>query len=476
MQRFRKQFILILLSLSSCLPVPNYETETPSESCGCETVAREALGLGEFEIGDWPRRDWWNEFDDPVLTKLIEEALKLSPTLKRAEASLKAAYEVAYQKRARLFPEIDFTGNDNWQHLSKDGFYREYAPVIPAVVNDITFGLSYYYEFDFWGKNRDLFKAALGMAAAMAAEKMQAELILTTSIAYTYSQLQLLLYKRSLLERYEMNNQAIHDIRVKRGVNAIDTTVVQLQARSNTLDAQAPILQIDEQIRNQIHKIKALTGLGQDAAIEIPCRAVRAIQVCLPENLSLDLVARRPDLIAQKARLEAAAKEIGAARTDFYPNFNLMGLIGFESVFWNKLLKTTSYSGNFQPAVHLPIFTAGRIKAQLMEKVDQFNQTVFAYEEMILLAAQEIADSLAAIRRLQSEIEVRSSSLTVAEQQEKLTQRRLQYAIDDRMALLESQNAVLSTKIELSDLEYGKQLANIILIRGLGGGYCGLPE
>ncbi len=187
--------------------------------------------------------------------------------------------------------------------------------------------------------------------------------------------------------------------------------------------------------------------------------------------LSLDLIARRPDLAAQKARVESAAKEIGAAKTDFYPNINLMGVVGLESLFWSTLFQQKNYSSSLEPALHLPIFTAGRLRAQLMEKVAVFNEAVYTYDELILQATQEIADNLTAMARIQKEIELRTRSLTVAQTKAKLNWRRFQNAIEDRIGFLNAKNQVLNEELILIQLEYGKQLASIQLIRSLGGGY-----
>ncbi len=463
----RYLLFLLLLLAHACVQVPSHELAKLEDSCGCETVVHKT----DIEIGDWPNPDWWRQFDDPVLTGLIEQALLLSPTLKKAEENLKAAHQVSIQKRARLFPEVDLSGTDNWQHLPKSGFFRAFAPTVPAMVNDVTIGLSYFYEFDFWGKNRDLFRSALGQEAAMAAEKLQAELILTTSIAYTYSELQLLLRKKDLLEQIEANTKAIEQIRGKRVKNSLDAEPQELTSRSGTLDSSAPLVQIKEAIEDHLHKLKALSGVGQDAQLEIVYKPLNAIQVALPERLDLDLVAMRPDLVAQRQRVESAAKLIDAAKTDFYPNINISGLIGTESVIWSKLFTRDGYGANMEPAIHLPIFTAGRIKAQLMEKVAEFNEAVFDYNNLILHAAQEIADVLSSLMRLQKEIEIRDHSLSVAQKQEEITNRRFINALDDRMSLLAQKNSVLQWEITLSELVYGKQLAKINLIRALGGGY-----
>lgn len=464
-------FLGILLIAYSCAPVPPHELAEVMDSCGCEQVGEEALKSGNFLEEEAPPEVWWKKIQDPLLIQLIERALVLSPTLQRAEASLKAAEHVAKQKQAVLFPELWFDAEDDWQHLSKSGFFRAYAPTIPPVVNDITVGLSFSYEFDFWGKNRDIFEASLGQAAALAAERIQAELILTTSIAYTYTELQLLLLSKEILERRKSNELAIQDFRLKRQQNALDTAITQLGSQANTLEVQTTLTELDLDIENQIHKLKALIGVGQDAQLVIKPKFITPLQVSLPKNLSLDLISRRPDLIAQKARIESASKEIGAAKKDFYPNIDLMSFIGLESVKVSKLFQGSSFSGSITPAIHLPIFTAGRLRAHLKEKVANFNEAVYAYNQLILQTAQEVADRLTDLFFLEKEIENAKALLQIARKQADLTQRRRENALDNLMDVKLAENVVLKQEIELVAFEYGKQLEAILLIRALGGGY-----
>ena len=151
--------------------------------------------------------------------------------------------------------------------------------------------------------------------------------------------------------------------------------------------------------------------MDQDAELQVEARPLNSVVFEVPENLPLNLIGRRPDLIAQKARLEAAAKEINAAKTHFYPSFNLRAFAGLESVFWSKLFSADSYFGALQPALNLPIFNAGMIKANLMGKVAEFNEAVASYDALILKAAQEIADILSTIDRFEKEAGIRELSL-----------------------------------------------------------------
>lgn len=468
-------FTSFVFVLGSCVRIPDHDLAKEICSCECESVVKEALILKEFEEGDWPSREWWKRFQDPVLDELIASALKLNPTLKVAEDRLKLAHEIAMQQRAKLYPEVYLEGDDNWQHYSKTGFFRTYAPNIPPVVNDVNLGLSFSYEFDFWGKNRALFHSALQRAHAAELEKMQSELILTTSIAYSYAELQLLLYKKEILEQRNANREAVSEIRAKRIKYALDNKIDWLDASSQTLVVTARLTEIDQELYRKVHQLKALSGIGQDASLKLVYRPIPVLKATLPKNLSLNLIARRPDLLAQKMLLEGAAFEIDAAKTDFYPNINLAALAGFETVStvfpFSKIFQAGSFSGNLNPAIYLPIFTAGRLKAALYEKVAAFNEAVHAYNELILLSAQEVADSLTTLAYLHKEATVHKDLLEVAKEQLQYINRRFVHALNSRISLLDAQNAVLEEEIKLADIEYAKLLATVLLIRHLGGGY-----
>jgi NodT family efflux transporter outer membrane factor (OMF) lipoprotein len=469
--RYLKFLCLIFLCAFGCTPQPKDKLATLSTSSECNSVVQDALKTDLFSLGDWPSKEWWRDFEDPVLNWLIEAGLHTSPTLKRAESRFKAAAQVALQKKALLFPEVAFDADTDWEHLSKDGFFRAFAPTIPPVVNDINLGFSLRYEFDFWGKNRSIFKAALGEAVAYAAETASAELMLTTSIAYTYAQLQFLLYKERLLEKLLFNQELITGIRIKRKENALDTKLLPLGTEANTLQTLARLVEVRKQSLLELHRLKALTALGQDNALKIEYFPLNPLTLTVPSNLSIDLISRRPDLTAQRARVEAAAKLIHVAQTAFYPNVNLMAFVGLESVHWSTLLRGKNYSGSLEPAIHLPIFTAGRLRAGLEEKASLFNEAVFAYNELILQVAEEVADRLTDLMLLQEQIEIRKSYLRTGQDEAALTQRRFAHAIDDQLALLDAKNVVLERELLLAELEYGKQLAGILLIRALGGGY-----
>ena len=140
--------------------------------------------------------------------------------------------------------------------------------------------------------------------------------------------------------------------------------------------------------------IKSLTGQGPDAEEVFAKPSVVLEQAFpLPDHVALNLLSRRPDLMAQIWRVESAAHQIGVAKTYFYPNFNLSSLGGFETLAFGTMFSWNSKMGSLLPAFTLPIFNAGRLRANVNSKEDQYETEVYAYNELLLSAAREVAVS-----------------------------------------------------------------------------------
>jgi outer membrane protein TolC len=194
----------------------------------------------------------------------------------------------------------------------------------------------------------------------------------------------------------------------------------------------------------------------------------------LPDNISSDLLARRPDLMAQICRVEAAAKEIGAAKADFYPNVNLSAFAGLESLAFSNLFRD-SKTGSLMPAIHLPIFTGGRLRANLRSKVAAFNQAVYAYNDLVLTAAKEVADQIVTVGAIIDGLSQQVDAYEDTAAQYDLLFLRYDKGIDNYLTVLDGENDVLQQRFLLVG-QYMDHLSSILnLIKRLGGGYISGP-
>ncbi len=462
-----------LLCLSGCVSLPKDEQTAhllPPPSV--ELSVEKSLESGLFEIKDWPRSNWWAIFQSDQLNQLIVEALRQNPTIQRVEKRVTSAKQIAKVVRSRLFPLLFFDADESWEYLSYHGLYRALNPHVPINANLVDLTLSFTYEFDFWGKNRNLFLAAVGESKAQEAESAEVQLIVTTSLAQAYFALQTNLLRKNLYEQLVQVRQETFTLQRLLQKKALLSKLQPLLSEENLLEAQKWLLTIKDEIEVDRHLINVFRGKGPDAPLILDQEFSFPLkQLPIPSNLSLDLLARRPDLMAQIWRVEALAHEVGAAKADFYPDIHLTALIGLESVLYRFLLNTHSKTAALQPAIHLPIFTAGAIRANIRAKKAQFDAAVNDYNDLLLKSAQEVADLLVLAQTIYQQKQDQEQIVQAAAERFALTNLRQQKGLDNMLSWYLSKEEWIFKQLDDVSLLYSQYLATIKLIKALGGGY-----
>lgn len=464
-----------LLFLYGCVSVPKEETEcsllvSPSlEKTIDEGVAQNIL------VEALPPCQWWNLFEDETLSYLIEVALQANPSLQEAMAKVERATNEAKVKRADLFPFIGLRGHVNIQHIPEFSLLRAFAITVPGNDDEYFLGLDFTYEFDFWGKRKNLYRAALGEVKAQEAEKVQADLLISTSLAAAYFNFQADREKYHLILKQEELWGSLVELRKQRQMHALDNASEVLEAE-NALSMTRKSGVISRQlIAIDRHLLLSLLGEGPEAEEFIcPASFDSLVRVPIPEYLGCDLLAYRPDLMAQIWRVEAAALEVGAAKADFYPNINLSALGKIDTVFYEKFFSSGARGYSVEPAFHLPIFTAGKIKANLEEKWAILEEEIMSYNSLLLNAAKDVADRIVDLKAADEDLALQKEIVDNRKKSSQLAEDRFQHALNNRLD-------VLSSRLDLIEQQWGEvedkrqyYLAAIQLIRALGGGYQGL--
>lgn len=469
--------LTLLIGLAGCVPEHQKEMASLADTPPLASSLQDALQRPDFELGNWPSANWWELFEDPQLSHLIEIALRDSPTLKKAQARMEEAKQLAQIQRARLFPHLKMQYLEQWQYFSKNGFVESFYPTtpgitIPPTANQIDLTLNFDYELDFWGKNRKRYQAALGQARSIQAEAAQATLMLLTSIAETYFQLQALLAQQTILQEKLEEQEELFELSGERNIAGLDAHIPVLKTEQDLYRVEQTKIIVEREIELHQHLLKVLIGQGPNASdLQLPLTASFNKAFALPDHVTADLLARRPDLQAQIWLVESAAKEIGAAKADFYPNVSLSAFGGLESLQFNKLFKISSKMGGLEPALTLPIFTGGRLTAHLRSKVAAFNEAVFAYNELILKAAQDVADKLITLQTKQDELAIQLASLEAVDEEYQLELSSYQQGIRDYLSVLTTKEQMLDQRFLTVTSQRDKLLAVLQLIKALGGGY-----
>lgn len=423
------------------------------------------------EHGQWPSQDWVDQFGDPQLRALVDEAVQNSPNLQAALARVQASRAMADATRSALYPHIDFDASLTRQRFSETDLY-EGTPRAGSWQNLSRMQVGLSYDLDFWGRNRAALEAALSDDRAAEAESQASRLLLTTAVARNYARLAALFAQRDVAERAIAQRGDLTELSRQRLSAGLDTQVETTQARGTVASARTDLQRIEEEIALARNQIAALLGKGPDRglAIQRPTLLAQATPT-LPDNLAIDLLGRRPDLVAARWRVEASSKDIDVARAEFLPNITLSAFAGLASLDPSNLLLGISRQFGFGPAVRLPIFEGGRLRANLKGKHAQYDLAVANYNQTLLDALRETADTVTSIRSVDQQIQTQREALELAEHAYALATTRYKAGLGTQLTVLNAESNVLQQRRLATDLQARRLDLQMALVKALGGGY-----
>lgn len=419
----------------------------------------------------WPGDGWWRVYGDPQLDSLIEEALRDAPDLGIARARLQAAAAVAQSAGAARIPAV--TGNGLLGEAKQSYDFLIPREAVPQGWNGYGLAtLDFSWELDFWGKNRAALAAALSEQRAAAVEVAQSRLILSTSVASAYAELaNLYTLRDNAADTLALRTKTVALFR-QRHEFGLETLASVRQVEARQAGAQGDLLAIDERIGLQKSALAALLGAGPDRGLTIARPTARlANSSALPPNLALDLLGRRPDIVAARLRTEAAARRIDEARAGFYPSVNLLAVAGLGSMGIANLTKSASQTGGVGPAVSLPIFNTERLQGQLRGARAEYDAAVATYDATLSNALREVADAATSRRALDGELEAARAAVAAAAEAHQVVSKRYEGSLATYLDVLEAQDELITARRAEAQLETRALILDVSLVRALGGGF-----
>jgi NodT family efflux transporter outer membrane factor (OMF) lipoprotein len=433
--------------------------------------AKLGLTASAADAAPWPAADWWTAFGDPQLTRLIETAQAGSPSIKVAEARVRLAQHAEALARAATGPSVSVNAAATRERLSENYIYP--PPLGGSTVTDGRVALDFSYEFDFWGKQRAALQSAVKRAAASQAESDSAKLVLAVSVASTYLRLQRgyeeLAIAREVLKQREAVVTLLK-LRTERGLDnrsEIDPQAAAVSSARQELEAA------QENIDILKHQVAALTGAGPYSEADLAAPAVNADPaLALPQSLPADLLGRRPDIVAQRLRLEASTQDITVAKAAFYPNLDLTAFFGVQAIGTSKLFDIASRTYGVGPDLHLPVFNTGSLRANLGTRYAEYDLAVEQYNQTVIDAAREVADQGTALRSIAVQRRATTDSLRSFQRAYDLSLLRYRKGLTNYLTVLNSESALFTQKRIDTQLRERQLQTSVNLIKALGGGYA----
>ncbi len=424
----------------------------------------------------WPADLWWKQFNDPQLNALIDEALSDGGVinLRLAEARLQSAQAAARGLESRDLPTVDLNASTMREHFSEHYIYPPPLGGSNQTLNQATVDLR--YELDFWGRNRAAIASARSQVRAAEADAQAARLALTTSIARAWFQLQRLASLRDVTLAAIGQRENVLSLAKQRFDAGLDTNAELRQAEAALPSARVDLGQIDESIGLVRNQIGALLGKGPDRGRDIgrdinTAEGKGSTVIALPASLPAELIGRRPDIAAARWRVEAARGQFDAAKAQFYPNINLVASAGLLALGGAHFLDASSRNLSAGPAISLPIFEGGRLRANLAGKNADYDAAVEQYNATLVDAVKDVADQVVSLQAVNAQLGDQELARIKTEQAYDVAVIRYKAGLSTFLTVLNAQTSVLQQQRADAELRARVLDLDVALTRALGGGY-----
>lgn len=453
---------LSAFTLTGCvLPPPDAPRATP--------LGHDQVGLVGGAVAAAPA-GWWLSFGDAQLNGLIDQALAANPSMAEARARLREAAAQTDAARAGLLPKASLDANVVREHAPKN-----YVIPPPLAGTDSWLGqggVSLSWDLDFWGRQADAVSRAQDLAQVANLEIDDTRLMLAGAIAQAYVELYRSYALVDIAKRAELQRQDIVAITRRRVAAGIDTRLELREAEGQLPQARVDRMQAEAAAALAVHQLATLCGRGADAYASIgPPHLDLDASLPLPSELPVNLLARRPDVLAAKLRIQASDAQRLAARAAFYPDVSLRAIAGFGAFGFDNLFNWSARGYGGGPLVSLPLFDAGRLRAQYRGSEAELDAAVADYNATVLEAVRQAADQLTRIDALARERVAQDESLDATEDAYRLGEERYRAGLASYLSVLNAETQVLAARRQQLDILSNQVIARVTLLLALGGSF-----
>ena len=412
---------------------------------------------------------WWEQFGDPVLDRLIEEALRGNLDALAAAARVDQFVGALTTTRSQFYPQIGYNLDASRSRASRVG-----SPPIPAPADPYTTlyqgALSAQWQADLFGRVRRQSEAAQAQVYATEQGRRGVVLSVVSSVAASYISLRALDRQLEIARATAANygeTRRIFDLRFKGGVVS---QVEVAQVESQYQQALAAIPTLEQQVAAQENLISILLGRNP-GPIERGKAIDQLVTPAIPGDLPSTLLERRPDILQAEFNLVAANASIGAARALYYPNLSLTGVLGSVSTALGDFLSGAATAWSLAAGLAGPVFTFGAIEGQVQSAEAAHRQALAFYQQAILGAFRETNDALVGSVKKREESEAQAKRVAALRDYARLSRLRFDNGYAGYLEVLYAENELFGAELNSvrSLAERYTQLVNVY--QAIGGGW-----
>jgi NodT family efflux transporter outer membrane factor (OMF) lipoprotein len=470
---------LAMMSLASCAVGPDFKRPEPpsidryTDSSFPNATVSSVFAHGdaqEFSAGGKLQRQWWTLFKSEALDQLIEQALRDSPTIVSAQATLRQAQQNLVAEQGLQWPNVSGQANAAREQVSAASVGLPNSSIFTLYNASVNVS----YALDVFGGIRRQVEGLRAQADNANFQLQATYLTLTANLATTAireASLRAQLRATEDIEKLQQDELAIVERRFNLGAVTKTDVLTQRTALAQTRASLPPLQRQLSQLR---HQLALYSGRTPESA-GLPSFELDGLELPLqlPVSVPSDLVRQRPDILSAEALLHTASAQVGVATANLYPQFTLTGNIGTEATGASQLFKSSASVWSLGAGVLAPIFSGGQLQAQRRAAVAAYDAAAANYRETVLTAFSNVADSLRALQTdalaLQAQVEAQHQA------QDAFNMASYQFNVGavSYLTLLNAQQQFQQTRIAVVQAEADRFADTVALFQALGGGWWG---
>jgi outer membrane protein, multidrug efflux system len=456
-----------IVLLAGCMVGPNYHQPSPPTAPAYEEPHVQSPATGTPDIA-WS--NWWTVFHDPVLDNLEAQATDANRDIRIALAHVDQANAMTRSVRSRQLPTLGASPSFSRSRVAQDSPGNVTKPGPAATFNDLLLPLTLNYEIDAWGKIRRMVESAQATAQASAADLRFVELSVSASVAVDYYNLRETDAELHILDAtvdalqhgYQIiDNQFQHGLVSELDVKQALTLLDQVRSQRDAMHIQRA--QMEHAIAELLGRTPEGFHIAADATLETP--------PTIPSGVPSQLLERRPDIIAAERSMAAASAQIGVAKAAYFPQLSISAFAGFESTYPASIVNWQNSIASLAASATAPIFTGGRLRANLDQARASYRGSVSEYEKTVLTAYQQVEDQLAALHFLALQQQDSTSAVTSAGDEERIAENRYQAGLVSYLNVVYAEQTLLQNEQSEAQVSGQQLIATVVLVKALGGGW-----
>jgi NodT family efflux transporter outer membrane factor (OMF) lipoprotein len=419
---------------------------------------------------------WWDGFDDPMLSRIVQRARAQNLDLAAALARVQQARAAAREAGAQLLPTFDLNGQATRIHQSLESPIGQIASHVPAFNRNQSIydaGVGASWELDLFGSLRRGREAASAEADAAAAEQVGLRISVTADAADAYLRIRGDQARIAVAEQQVATDEHLLELvrqRFGRGLAAV-REVAQAEALVSQARASLQPLRIDfEAQMNRLHVLLGVQPGTFAAELQTPSD-IPTVPSVSANDKPLDVLRRRPDVIGAERRLAGSNARIGQAIAGYYPKISLAGVLGYESSRPSDLFKAATFQPQGIAGLRWRVFDFGKVSAEVAQARGANAEALARYQQAVLRAAEEVENAFTSLVQLEAHQQELFAEVTALKRSRNASQEAYQGGVIALTDVLDADRQLLTAQDELAQTRADSARAAVGAFRALGGGW-----